>query len=90
MQVQTQLSAGSQLMRNLLDDARAFHAWRHINNQVLYVQAVHRSGGPGDRYSYTSDPSKAAALTLHQCRLFNTYMRDCASVGYWGVKGDAS
>lgn len=56
-------------------------AWRHVGKVALYVQAVHN--GAGDRYSYTQDAKQAAQLTEHQCRLFCSYMRDCASVGFW-------
>ena len=58
-------------------------AWRNTFKGVpLYVQTV-SNGQKGDRYSYTSEAAKAKPLTEAQSRAFCSYMRDCATVGFW-------
>lgn len=58
-------------------------AWRTLGNRVAYVEWVGNGQQTGDRYSYTSDATKAKPLTEKQCRDFCAYMRDCGAVGFW-------
>ena len=58
-------------------------AWRFLGGRVAYVEHVGNGQQKGDRYSYTSDESKAKQLTDKQCRDFCAYMRDCGTVGFW-------
>lgn len=57
-------------------------AWRFFGMNIGYVQTL-TVGGPGDRYSYTNDASKARPMTAKQCRDFCAYMKECADVGFW-------
>lgn len=57
-------------------------AWRFSpQGNIMYVSGVHN--GKGDRYSYTSNQEDAYKMTEHQCRLFCSYMKDCATIGFW-------
>lgn len=59
-------------------------AWRFLNNgTIAYVEWVGNGQQQGDRYSYTSDESKAKQMSEAQCRAFCSYMRDCGTVGFW-------
>ena len=59
-------------------------AWRMFNNGTIgYVEWIGNGQHKGDRYSYTSDESKAKPMTEAQCRAFCAYMKDCGSVGFW-------
>lgn len=60
-------------------------AWRFLPGKggPRFVHTINR-GKTGDRYSYTIDGAEAKKLTEAQCRAFCSYMRKCASVGYWG------
>jgi hypothetical protein len=59
-------------------------AWRFLNNgTVAFVEWVGNGQQKGDRYSYTSDESKAKPMTEKQCRDFCSYMRACGTVGFW-------
>lgn len=59
-------------------------AWRvNLDGSIRYVEWVGNGQQRGDRYSYTSDESKAKPLTEAQCRAFCTYMQECGSVGFW-------
>ena len=58
-------------------------AWRWVGSRVAYVESVGNGQQLGDRYSYTSDETKAKRMTESQCRAFCKYMKECDSVGYW-------
>jgi len=59
-------------------------AWRMFNNGTVgYVEWIGNGQHKGDRYSYTSDESKAKPMTAAQCRAFCAYMKDCNAVGFW-------
>ena len=59
-------------------------AWRNkIDGSTLYVEHIGNGQHTGDRYSYTSEESKAKPMTEAQCRAFCVYMKDCATVGFW-------
>lgn len=52
-------------------------------NALLYVEHVSNGQQRGDRYSYTTDANQAKKMTEAQCKAFCSYMKDCASVGFW-------
>lgn len=59
-------------------------AWRfNIDGAIRYVEEVNYTG-KGDRYAYTDKEANAAELTEDQCRKFCSYMKQCATVGFWG------
>ena len=59
-------------------------AWRSKpNGDIAYVEWIGNGQQKGDRYSYTSDVSKAKAMTEAQCKAFCAYMKECATVGFW-------
>lgn len=59
-------------------------AWRMFNNgKIGYVEWIGNGQHKGDRYSYTSEESKAKPMTEAQCRAFCAYMKDCGTVGFW-------
>lgn len=62
-------------------------AWRFLPGKggPLYVAHIFNGQQKGDRYSYTTDGDKAYPMTDAQCRAFCSYMRQCATVGYWGA-----
>jgi len=65
---------------------RATHtAWTYTPaNALLYVGHISNDQQRGDRYSYTTKAEQAKQLTEAQCKAFCSYMKDCASVGFWG------
>lgn len=58
-------------------------AWRNLGNSIGYVETISNGQQKGDRYSYTSDLTKAKPMTEAQCKAFCAYMKDCATVGFW-------
>jgi len=58
-------------------------AWRTLGNRTAYVEWIGNHQQIGDRYSYTSDVTKAKLMTEKQCRDFCAYMRTCDAVGFW-------
>ena len=65
-------------------DAQTHTAWRFFNDgRVSYVEHIGNGQQKGDRYSYTTDESKAKQMTDKQCRDFCAYMRQCDTVGFW-------
>jgi hypothetical protein len=58
-------------------------AWRSIGNGIGYVEAINNTG-TGDKYSYTDKVDNALLMSEHQCKAFCAYMKQCATVGFWG------
>ena len=62
----------------------AYKAWRYSNDGTpAYVEWIGNGQQKGDRYSYTSDESKAKPMTERQCKAFCSYMKECGTVGFW-------